>query len=315
MPDDATNLPARAPIAAGGALRPIVPHSFEEAYRLATALAASGLTPKGIDSPEKCLVVIMAGAEIGMTPFTALQSFAVVNGRPTLWGDGVVALVRARGFRIEESLEGSVEHGTAVAVCTLHRTDTGERIERRFTVADAKRAGLWTKEGPWRQYPQRMLQMRARAWALRDGAADVLRGIGIAEEERDVVVDRSASQAIAADVARPALPSPEQNAGDAAQGADTPAAERDPSAADAAGVASPAADTVTLASEIDTPEKARAWALLYKGLLALARTKATADKQHRGVIKSGQWAQIERVAPDVYAELVAVQAETEGRLP
>src|SRR3546814_17968193 len=53
---------------------------------------------------------------------------------------------------------------------------------------DAKKAGRAGKQGPWSQYPQRMLQMRARAWAMRDGFADVLKGIGIAEEVRDFPV-------------------------------------------------------------------------------------------------------------------------------
>src|SRR3546814_15381125 len=53
---------------------------------------------------------------------------------------------------------------------------------------DAKKAGLAGKQGPGSQYPQRMRQMRARAWAMRDGFADVLKGIGIAEEVRDFPV-------------------------------------------------------------------------------------------------------------------------------
>jgi hypothetical protein len=31
-----------------------------------------------------------------------------------------------------------------------------------------------------------MLQMRARAWAIRDAFPDALRGIGVAEEVRDI---------------------------------------------------------------------------------------------------------------------------------
>src|SRR5690606_6210149 len=58
-------------------------------------------------------------------------------------------------------------------------------IKATFSVADAKKAGLWGKQGPWQQYPKRMLSMRARAFALRDGFADVLRGLGIAEEVQD----------------------------------------------------------------------------------------------------------------------------------
>jgi hypothetical protein len=55
---------------------------------------------------------------------------------------------------------------------------------------DAKRAGLAGKQGPWQQYPKRMLQMRARAFALRDVFPDVLRGVYVAEEAADMPPER-----------------------------------------------------------------------------------------------------------------------------
>ena len=54
-----------------------------------------------------------------------------------------------------------------------------------FTVGDAIRAGLWKKAGPWTMYPKRMLQMRARSFALRDAFPDVLRGLVATEEVED----------------------------------------------------------------------------------------------------------------------------------
>lgn len=171
-----------AVIRAGGGINAIVPQTFEEAWRVAGALAASGMTPKDINTQEKVLAVIMAGAEIGMAPFQSLQSFAVINGRPALWGDGMLATVRKFGVKVDERFVDGV------AVCTVTRSDTGEEITRCFSEADAVRAGLWKKAGPWTTYPQRMLQMRARAWALRDGCADMLRGMKMAEEAQDVEV-------------------------------------------------------------------------------------------------------------------------------
>ena len=184
MPDDSGTKIAL--MRAGGGVQAIVPQSFEEAWRVAGALAASGLAPKDLNTQEKVLAVIMAGAEIGMPPFQALQSFAVINGRPALWGDGMLATVRRFGVKVEEKLDGVGED--MIAICHVTRPDTGELISRAFSVADAQRAGLWKKAGPWTQYPQRMLQMRARAWALRDGCADMLRGMKMAEEVQDYEV-------------------------------------------------------------------------------------------------------------------------------
>jgi hypothetical protein len=170
-------------IVAGAQVAALVPQTLDEAFRLSGAIAASGLAPKGIDRPEQIMVAIMAGAELGLAPFQSLQSFAVVNGRPTLWGDGLVAVVRARGVKLREWIAG--EGDGMVAYCECTRPDTGEQIERTFSVADAKKAGLWGKTGPWTQYPKRMLQMRARAWSLRDGCGDMLRGIQVREEVED----------------------------------------------------------------------------------------------------------------------------------
>ncbi len=176
-----------ATLRAGAGVQAIVPQSFEDAWRVATALAKSGMTPKGMEEPEKVLVVIMAGAELGMAPFQALQSFAMINGRPALWGDGMMAVARRFGVKVEETISG--EGDDAVAQCQVTRPDTDEQVTRRFSVADAKSAGLWKKAGPWTQYPKRMLQMRARAWALRDGCADMLRGMKMAEEAQDYTVE------------------------------------------------------------------------------------------------------------------------------
>lgn len=167
---------------AGGQVSALVPQSLDEAFRVATAMAASGMTPKGVDKPEQVLVAIMAGAELGFAPFQAMQSFAVINGKPNIWGDALPALLWSRGFKIKEWFDNDDE--PTKAFCRITRPD-GEEIERTFSVGDAKKASLLGKQGPWQQYQKRMLQMRARAFAARDGAADVLRGMHVAEEVQD----------------------------------------------------------------------------------------------------------------------------------
>ncbi len=179
-------------LVAGAPVAALVPQTLEEAFRLAGALAASGMAPRGMDKPEQIMVAIMAGAELGLAPFQSLQSFAVVNGRPTLWGDGLMAVVKARGVKVREWLEG--EGDNQIAYCEVTRPDNGEVTLGEFSVADARKAGLWGKAGPWQQYPKRMLKMRARV-ALRDGCADMLRGIQIREEVEDYQVVRDVTPA------------------------------------------------------------------------------------------------------------------------
>ena len=164
------------------AASPLAPTNFAEAMRFAELAAASDLVPKDfVGKPGNIVLALQLGYEVGLGPVQALQSIAVVNGRPTLWGDAVLALVRASGKleSIDETDDGST------ATCTVKRRGDPSPVVRRFGVEDAKRAGLANKSGPWTQYPARMRQMRARAFALRDAFADVLRGIAVREEVED----------------------------------------------------------------------------------------------------------------------------------
>jgi hypothetical protein len=176
---------ARPNITAGNRPQAIVPQDMDSAYRLAKAICMAGMAPKGMETPEKCMIAIMRGMEVGLTPFMALDKIAIVNGRPTIWGDGAIGLVRGSGLCefIREKVEGKDD--TRVAVCEAKRRGEVEPIRRAFSVTDAKKAGLWGKQGPWQQYPERMLQMRARGFALRDGFADVLGGLYLREEIED----------------------------------------------------------------------------------------------------------------------------------
>lgn len=166
------------PLKGGGAIAPIIPQDIEQVFRLATAISKSGLAPSTMKDPEKIVVAIMHGMEIGLLPLQSVQKIALINGRPAIWGDALPALLWARGFKIEESV------ADCVATCTVIRPD-GSRITRTFSEAEAKKAGLLGKPGPWQQFPQRMLAMRARGFACRDGAADVLSGLYVAEELAD----------------------------------------------------------------------------------------------------------------------------------
>lgn len=159
----------------GGKVAGIVPTTVEEVFRLAQAVAKSGLAPRGMETPEKLTVAIMTGLEIGLPPMFAINKIAVVNGRPTIWGDAIPALLWGAGFKVREWMDGDTAH------CEVTRPD-GTKIERTFSDADAKKSGLLGKQGPWQQFPDRMKAMRARGFAARDGAADVLGGLYAAEE-------------------------------------------------------------------------------------------------------------------------------------
>ena len=133
-----------------------------------------------------------------------MQSIAVVNGRPAVFGDAALAVAKASPVceYVTEKIEGDGEQ--MVATCTAKRRGYPEATVVRFTVADAKKAGLWGKAGPWTQYPKRMLQMRARGFALRDAFPDVLKGLVTAEEAADYPQTPEPAKPVTVTQAKPA---------------------------------------------------------------------------------------------------------------
>ncbi len=205
MTDDRTEAPETAALAkpAPGALAPDVqarsgmmltddagamqPKDLAELMEFSRILANSDLVPKDYKGKAgNVLVAIQMGSELGLRPMQAIQNIAVINGRPSLWGDAMLAVVRAHpqfGSIQEMDLADITEAGAAV--CVLVRKGEAPHTST-FSVEDAKRAGLWGKTGPWSTYPSRMLQMRARSFACRNVFPDALRGLQSAEEVRDI---------------------------------------------------------------------------------------------------------------------------------
>lgn len=186
------HVPTLAPRAvASTALAEMMPKTLDDCFRLAKALSMSGdMIPKHFQGkPEATMAAVWKGLEVGLAPMQALASIAVINGRATIWGDAIPALVQRAGHHIDVEIVGTGD--AAYAEATLTRGDTGRQVVRRFSMADAKRAQLLGKPGPWQQYPTRMLAHRARSWAVRDGAADALMGLGVADEMQDAGPDRA----------------------------------------------------------------------------------------------------------------------------
>lgn len=193
--------PKKASLVAGGLAKAIVPQNIEEAFRLAKVIAMARWAPKsyqinqkdasaGFDE-NKILLGIMHGLEVGLTPIAALQSIAVINGQPSIWGDGALAIVQASGL-LEDFKELPLfddKQRITGYQCAARRRGIATPFVSQFTLDDALKADLLSKPGPWQQYRSRMLQMRARAWTLRAGFADVLRGLSIAEEAQDISVE------------------------------------------------------------------------------------------------------------------------------
>lgn len=191
MATTTTKVPETLPaLQAGGRVVPIVPQNFQEAAQFAGAVVRAGMAPRSLDTAEKVCVAILHGMEVGFTPMAALQSIAVINNMPCIFGDGLLGLVRASGLLEDIVEEVVLDEKTKLpvsATCKVKRKGESTWGEQTLTWPQVMKAGWASKAGPWTATPARMMQMRTRGWALRDKFADVLRGLHSAEEMQDMV--------------------------------------------------------------------------------------------------------------------------------
>jgi len=175
------------------------PHSLTEAFQFADMVLTSGMAPKsylelitktanGSEVARAAVVVALQfGLEVGFQPMQALQCIANINGNPSVWGDGALALVQSSGLMewIREDNFDTIK-ANKKATCVVKRRGDPEAKTVTFSYEDAEKSGI-IKRGVWLTYPYRMCMMRARAFALRDKFPDVLKGLKIAEEVMDYI--------------------------------------------------------------------------------------------------------------------------------
>jgi len=187
----------------GGAGFSLQPQNVTEAMQMAEMLSKSQMIPKNYQNkPQDTLVAMMMGSELGLHPIQALQNIAVINGKPSIYGDAMLALVQ--NHSAFGGIQESFDEAAQVATCIVWRK-SGEKHTVTFSQADAKQAGLWAKAGPWTQYPKRMMTFRARGFALRDQFADALAGL-ISREEAEDMPERDMGSAQRHEKAKEARP-------------------------------------------------------------------------------------------------------------
>ena len=196
----------------GKLARLIQPQTFEQAFEMAKRLSQSALVPKAYQpkfranmNAEERLAAIEAsaasvviawemGAEVGLSPMTALQSIAVIGGKPVMYGEAPLGVVFASGLLAEIAEEDDGEVATCIVTRKGHPS-----ITRTFSMDEARKAkmyerdeqgnGKWivlTERWAWQSWPKDMRKYRARGRALKDAFPDVLKGLDIGEAVRDM---------------------------------------------------------------------------------------------------------------------------------
>ena len=155
------------------ALYAFEPPGIPEAVKLAQILVASRLLPRAISTPEAAVTVIMAGRELGLTAMQSLRSIHIIEGKPTMSADLMVALVKrspvCRHFSLVESTAERATYET-------QRRDDLSPTRLSFTLDEARAAGVASKDN-WRKFPAAMLRARAASALVRAVYPDVLLGV------------------------------------------------------------------------------------------------------------------------------------------
>ena len=184
--------------------------SAGDLYRRAQIIFQSDMAPKSFKTIKQLVYALGMGQDLGFTNLQSLANITVINNKPSVYADGLPAILLRSGHFFMEEFSGSIEDGTYKASITIERRDSGSIITREFSVDDAKRAGLWQTEprikkkgqrgpyeapndSPWWKYPKRMIWRRAIGWAVRDALADEMYGLQIAEEMQDHMTTIEAS--------------------------------------------------------------------------------------------------------------------------
>lgn len=163
-------------------IRPLIPTDFDTTMRIAEVMVKSGMAPDHIKTREGAFMAIQMGAGLGLTPMQSVQGIMMIGKKVALYGDTMLAVVKASGLleSIKEEVTG--EGDKMAAKCTVKRKGEESVVIGTWDVKDATAAGKWN-QGIWKQYPKRMLQMRARSFALRDAFPDLLLGLQHSVEE------------------------------------------------------------------------------------------------------------------------------------
>ncbi len=187
--------------------RGVVIKTFSELRSFADLCVANGMAPKGM-SAGAAAIAIQAGLEHGLGLMGGLQQLVVINGILSWRGKGAFALIVNSAVCVKGTLkmgcagEGEEMKGWAEG----QRVGYSEPKRVEFSAKDARTAGLWGKDGPWKQYPKRQVQWRAFGFLARDLFEDVLGGFPIEHEVYDH--PEMAARVVSRPIERTALPPP-----------------------------------------------------------------------------------------------------------
>jgi len=151
---------------------------------LSQALSKSNLIPASFKKPEDCFYALMLGAELGLSAMFSLTNIYVAkSGRPTMESSGKLAMVQNSGKLKDMQV---LQETDAVCEIMMERKEPNIKKTVKYTLEQAKTAGLYPTKDNWKNYPARMLKARVIGWLCDDLFTDVCKGISTKEDIEDL---------------------------------------------------------------------------------------------------------------------------------
>jgi len=167
------------------------PTNLDEAFRMAQILVSSGLTPRGVDTPQKAFLIMAQGRELGLSTMQSLGNIYVVEGKVSLSSDLMAAMVlKSSVCEYLRVVEMTPERSTYAA-----KRRGGTEFRFSFSWEDAGKAGL-TGRATYKANPADMLRHRALSKCVRAVFPDVVAGL-YSRDEADDIVDVTPRQVVA----------------------------------------------------------------------------------------------------------------------
>jgi RecT family protein len=169
----------------------ITPNEWQAMTEQAAALVSSGFLPQSVNTPQKAIAIMMLGRELGIGAWAALTTVNVIQGKPSVSPQLMLALINRSGQL--EDMKIQDEGGTVHVM--MKRKGRTEHWEC-FGQADAEKMGLWSKPN-WKAQPATMMKWRAVAACARVVFADVILGLYTPEEMgADVTTDEQGNMTV-----------------------------------------------------------------------------------------------------------------------
>jgi hypothetical protein len=158
----------------------------------ASMLVKTGFLPNAIKTPEQAIAIMLKGRELGMAPMQAFSHIAIIQGKPTISAEGMLALI----LKAYPSTKITYIQNDDLA-CIMEVVRPGNAPARfSFSYEDAQKAKLTNKDN-WNTYRRAMLRSRCISEMARSVFPDALSGVSYTPEELEAeVVPKKSSNTV-----------------------------------------------------------------------------------------------------------------------